>query len=482
MDSISDNAGAAADLRKARNRVSDPTKLDRLPPHALESEQGVLGCCLVSPNECLNECIEKITPDAFYDLKHIEIFETMAAMMNLRQPIDTITLQQWLKDNGVLEQVGGIAYLAQLQDCVPSAANLSYYLDIVREKYLLRKMIKVCTETVGRIYEYEGEVDSLMDEVERDILAVRQSAQQNAVQPVAELVDRAMVRIEECCNHKSAVTGLATGFPDLDTMTNGLQPSNMIVIAARPSVGKTSLAFNIAENIVLNQKVPVGFFSLEMTADELILRALCSCARVNSRSICSGYMRETDFPKLTSAAGKLRKSTLYIDDTGGLSIMQLRARARRMVQRHHVKLIIVDYLQLLNSQTKRAKENRQQEISDISNGIKALAKELKIPIIILSQLNRDIEKGGWRKPRLSDIRESGAVEQDGDVIAFLYKPEGDDDTHEDAVPITLFIAKQRNGPTGDVNLTFLKPFTRFESAAKVDESDIPATHATAPDP
>jgi replicative DNA helicase len=485
IDSVSDSAGAAADLKKARRRKnvspSDSIKLDRLPPHSMECEMGVLGCALLSPNECLGECIEKLKDNGaeyFYDLRHQTIYEMLAEMFNTRQAIDVITVQQKLKDKQLLEQVGGIAYLSQLQDSVPSAANLSYYLEYVREKYLLRKMISVCTEVVGRVYDYEGEVDALMDEVERDVLRISESRVQGSVMTTKDLVGKAIGTIENYFSRKGVLNGLGTGFPDLDRMTDGLHGQEMIVIAARPSMGKTSLAMNIVEHVVLEQKLPVGVFSLEMSAESLILRMMCSIARVNLRSIREGFMSESDFPKLTSAAGKLANSPLFIDDSAGLSILQLRARARRLHQQHGVKLFVVDYLQLLHSTARRSQENRQQEIADISSGIKALAKELKVPVLVLSQLNRELEKDKSRKPRLSDLRESGAIEQDADVVGLLYKPNAGDDedgaqTEEtNILPVNLLIAKQRNGPTGDIKLTFLKDFTRFESRA-IDNEDIP---------
>ena len=485
IDSVSDAAGAAADLKKARRRknvsAADPIKLDRLPPHALDMEQGVLGCQLLSPNECVGEVIEKLKGvgiEAHYDLRHQTIQAELFEMYDARIPIDVITLQQRLKDKRLLEQVGGIAYLSQLQDAVPSAANLSYYLDIVREKYLLRKMIQTCTEVVGRVYECEGDVDALLDEVERDVLRISESHSQSDALTTKELVGRAVVTIENFFNRKGTLTGLATGYADLDRMTDGLHGSEMIVIAARPSMGKTSLAMNIVENVVLEQQLPVAVFSLEMSAEALVLRMMCSIARVNLRSIREGFMSEADFPKLTNAAGRLANSKLFIDDSAGLSILQLRARARRLHQMHGVKLFVVDYLQLLHSTARRSQENRQQEIADISSGLKALAKELKAPVLVLSQLNRELERDKSRKPRLSDLRESGAIEQDADLVGLLYKPSaGEDDdgnTEEaDGVPVNLLIAKQRNGPTGDVNLTFLKSYTRFESAAKVSDEDVP---------
>ena len=492
IDSVSDSLADATstatgeDFKKTRRqkavREDARTTLDRLPPHAPEAEMGVLGCALLDPNQCIGECVEKLKDDgkaAFYDLRHQIIYETLSEMFNARKPIDLITVQQNLKDRQLLDQVGGIAYLNQLQDAVPSAANLSYYLDIVREKYLLRKLITTCTGVVGRVFDYEGDVEALLDEVEKEILRVNESRAQGNMVAVRELVNHAITTIEHYFSRKGELGGLATGFPDLDKMTDGLHGGEMIVIAARPSMGKTSLAMNIAEHVAMEQKQPVGVFSLEMSAASLVMRTMCSLARVNLRSIREGFMSESDFPKLTNAAGRLAGAGLFIDDTAGLSILQLRARARRMAQQHGIKLFVIDYLQLLNSTARRSQENRQQEIADISSGIKALAKELNVPVIVLSQLNRELEKDKSRKPRLSDLRESGSIEQDADLVGLLYKPNAGDEEdsatpdENEGVAVNLLIAKQRNGPTGDVNLTFLKPYTRFESAAKFSDDDVP---------
>jgi replicative DNA helicase len=339
-------------------------------------------------------------------------------------------------------------------------------------------MIHTCTDVVGRVYDFEGDADALMDEVERDILQINEARVQSKTILIKELVHNAITTVENFHQRQGMLTGIGTGFTDFDKMTSGMHAGEMIVIAARPSMGKTSLAMNIAEHVAVEEKLPVGVFSLEMTADSLVLRMLCSRARVNLRSMREGFLSERDFPKLTGAAGKLSSAPLFIDDTPALSILQLRAKARRMKQQYDIKLFVIDYLQLLHSTARRAQDNRQQEIADISSGVKSLAKELAVPVIVLSQLNRELEREKNRKPRLSDLRESGAIEQDADVVGLLYKPSSDDEEsvageEQEAQAVNLLIAKQRNGPTGDVNLTFLKQYTRFENAAKVSDEDMP---------
>ncbi|HEU0008408.1 MAG TPA: replicative DNA helicase [Verrucomicrobiae bacterium] len=458
--------------------LANRAKVERLPPHSIEAEQGVLGCIFLSPQECMGECIQLFNGggEVFYDLRHRTIYETCVQLYDNKKAIDQITLLQTLRDRDQLESVGGVVYLASLPDSVPSAANLLYYVEIVREKFILRRMIHTCTDAVSRAYEQQGEVDVLLDEVERDVLRIAQERVEHKSSTIKDLVHAAINRIEEYHQNQGGLTGIGTGFPDLDRMTTGLHPGEMVVIAARPSMGKTSLAMNIAETVAIDQKLPVGVFSLEMTAEQLVLRMLCSRSRVNLRNITSGFLAERDFPKLTGTAGKLAAAPLFIDDSPALSILQMRAKARRMHQQHGIKLFVIDYLQLLHS-TSRRTENRQQEIADISSGVKALAKELDVPVIVLAQLNREVEKEKNRKPRLSDLRESGAIEQDADLVAMLYRATNEDDDGPDpsqeALPVNLLIAKQRNGPTGDVHLTFLKPYTRFESAAKISGEDIP---------
>ncbi len=467
-----------------RRRGVDLSRIDRLPPHSLEAEQGVLGCALLEPSDAIGQCIERLKGggEAFYDLRHRTIYDVLVSMYDRKEPIDLITLGQKLRDAGQLDGVGGLAYLSDLMDAVPSAANLAYYLDIVREKHVLRRVLATCSEAVSKVHEYEGAVDSLLDEVERDILKISQDRSENTNRTMRELVRSAVDMIQDFHQRKGGLTGLPTGFPDLDKMTSGLQPADMVVIAARPSMGKTSLAMNIAEHVSVEANLPVGVFSLEMTSESLVMRMLCSLARVNGRLIRDGFLSEGDFRRLTAAAGKLSRAPIHIDDTPGLSILQLRARARRMWQQHGVKLFIIDYLQLMHSTSKKAADSRQQEVAELSNGVKALAKELKVPVIVLCQLNRELEKDKDRKPKLSDLRESGAIEQDADLVGLLYKPAAEDDDHrrEDpearddgmgATPVNLLIAKQRNGPTGDVCLTFLKGITRYESASKIAAAD-----------
>lgn len=474
-------------MKKARRRKA-PTdranRVDRLPPHLLEAEQGVLGCMLLEPAGTVPEVVSKnpCGAEVFYDLRHQTIYSTMERMSNKGENIDVITLMDKLAEKQQLEQIGGVPYLNSLQDAVPSAANVQYYLDIVKEKYQARRIVHTCTDVIGMVYDGDYDIHELQDRVEGEIIGLRDEGSNIEFRTAKQLVPSAVATIERMFQQKGEVSGLETGFTDLDKMTDGLHGGEMIVIAARPSMGKTSLAMNIAEHVSVSKKLPVGVFSLEMTSEQLITRMLASMARVNLRTIREGFMTESDFPRLQRAMDVMKDAPLYIDDTPGLSIMQLRARARRLWQQIGIKLFVIDYLQLLHSTSGRAKENRQQEISDISSGIKGLAKELKVPIIVLSQMNREFEKDKQRRPRLSDLRESGAIEQDADLVGLLYKPSSPEEdspltsTGEeyDGYAVNLLIAKQRNGPTGDVNLTFLRSFTRFESAAKVSNEDVPS--------
>lgn len=440
--------------------------IDHLPPHSIEAEQGVLGCALLDPSTVLSVVALAIkNPEAFYDLRHRTIFEVMLEMFDKREPVDMITLQQKLKDRQQLEGVGGLVYLAELPNAVPSAANLDYYLEIVQEKFVLRRLIGTCSDVVSQAYKHTGTIDSLIDEVEQSIHSLSNDAQNNdRIATSKQLIHGTISKIEELFHNQGQISGVPTGFYDIDKMTGGLNGGDMVVIAARPSVGKTSLAMNIAEYVGLSSHMPVGIASLEMTSEQLMLRMVSSISQVPSNAIKHGNLTEKHFQKINSAALKLNSQNIIIDDSSGVSILQLKAKARRIHQRYGIKLFIIDYLQLLHS-TNRKSENRQQEVADISSGCKQLAKELNIPVIVLSQLNRESEKAGNRKPRISDLRESGAIEQDADQIWLLYRPDDQEGSSEDLFQVDVVVSKNRNGPTGDVHLLFNKPITKFESIA-----------------
>ncbi len=470
--------------------------IDRLPPHSPEAEAGVLGCLLLDPDAAMPECAS-ISPESMYDMRPRTIFSALLGMHDARIPIDTLTLSEWLRDSGKLEVVGGTPYLANLPDKVPSPAHVAAYVEIVAGKARLRAIIQAATEIVGKAYEAgDGDIEDAIDEAEQAIHRLGDTAGFTKTLPtMRSLMGRAMETIENYHVNQGILDGLSTGFTDLDKLTCGLHPSEMIVIAARPGYGKTSIAMQIAEHVAIELRLPVGVFSLEMSADSLALRLLCSQARVNIRNVREGFLAERDVPRLTSAAATLAGAPLFIDDADSMSVFQLRTKARRMAVQHGIKLLVIDYLQLLTSSSRKV-DNRQQEIADISRGIKSLAKELRLPIIVLSQLNREVERDGKRRPRLSDLRESGAIEQDADVVGLLYTPKAEDDdegvSNPEVGPVNLLIAKQRNGASMvDVNLIFLRGYTRFESAAKVahqpelDEAPSPRSRriqAPCPDP
>jgi len=444
--------------------------IHRTPPHSVEAEQGVLGSMLLSPRQAIGECVEKINEQYFYVPAHQTIYSVLVDLWNAGQAIDLITFTQILRDRNLLESVGGAAFVTSLFTFVPTAANLEYYLEIVRDKYILRQIISAATESVRRAYEEQDEVNNLLDEVEQRIFAVGDDRFKGQLLSMKDQVMEAIEAIEKLYERKGGITGISSGFIEFDRMTSGLHPSEMIVIAARPSMGKTALAMNIAEHVAINEKLPVGVFSLEMSSQQLVQRLLCSRARVNLQKVRDGFLGERDFPSLTAAASKLAEAKIFIDDSASLTILELRAKARRLKAQQDVRLIIVDYLQLLRSTSRRAQDNRQLEISEISAGLKGLAKELKIPIIVVAQLNRQPEQRTGGKPRLSDLRESGSIEQDADLVGLLVRPEiyeeDDEARAEKAGEAELIIAKQRNGPVGEIPLTFRKEFTRFENSER----------------
>ena len=444
--------------------------IHRTPPHSVEAEQGVLGSMLIAPQDAIPECVEKITEEYFYIPAHQTVYRVLVEQWNTGQAIDLITFTQTLRDQNLLETIGGAPFVTSLFTFVPTAANVDYYLEIVRDKYVLRQIISTCTESVRRAYEEQGEVGALLDEVEQKIFNVGDDRFRGQLLTMKEQVMGALESIEKLYERRGGITGLSTGFTELDRMTSGLHPSEMIVIAARPSMGKTALAMNISEHVAIAQKLPVAVFSLEMSSQQLVQRMLCSRARVNLQRVRDGFLAERDFPSLTAAASKLAEARIFIDDAASLSILELRAKARRLKAQQDVQLIVVDYLQLLRSTTRRAQDNRQLEISEISAGLKGLAKELKIPVIVIAQLNRQPEARSGGKPRLSDLRESGSIEQDADLVGLLVRPEIYEEDEEARAEkegeAELIIAKQRNGPVGEISLTFLKEFTRFEDRAR----------------
>src|SRR5437016_1384674 len=379
----------------------------RTPPHSVEAEQGVLGSMLISPRETIAECVEKINEEYFYVPAHRTIYNVLVDLWNAGQAIDLITFTQVLRDRNLLDSVGGAASVTNLFTFVPTAANVQYYLEIVRDKYILREIISAATESVRRAYDEQDEVSNLLDEVEQRIFAVGEDRFKGQVLSMKDQVMEAIEAIEKLYERKGSITGISTGFVEFDRMTSGLHPSEMVVIAARPSMGKTAFAMNIAEHVAINEKLPVGVFSLEMSSQQLVQRMLCSRARVNLQRVRDGFLCGRAFHSFTAAASKLADAKIFIDDSPSLEILELRAKARRLKAQQNVELVLIDYLQLLRSATRRAKENRQLEISEISAGLKAVAKELNIPVIVVAQLNRQPEARSGGKPRLSDLRESG---------------------------------------------------------------------------
>ncbi len=468
--------GESSDLRQPAHYRPD---VHRLLPQSPDAEKGVLCSFLLAPREVGGFCAEKqVTREHFHIPAHGELYATLLELWDAGKPIDFIILTELLRDRQRLDQVGGAAFVTELFTFLPTAANLAYYVEIVQEKFTLREIIKVCTEYAARSYDEQDNVPTLLDDVEGKIFAIAQDRFKDKAASMKDQVMQAIHDIEALYERRGAISGLETGLAEFDRMTDGLHGSEMIVIAARPSMGKTALAMNMAEHVALELKKAVAVFSLEMSTSQLVQRMLCSRARVNLGNVRNGFLSERDFPALTAAASKLAESKFFIDDTPGLSILELRAKARRLKSQHDIAAIFIDYLQLLRSTSRRAQDNRQLEIAEISSGLKGLAKELNIPIVVLAQLNRNPEGrtgASLGRPRLSDLRESGSIEQDADLVGLLVREEYYADTDEDKKAAegkaTLIIAKQRNGPVGDVPLTFLKEFTRFENRAREVEED-----------
>ena len=444
------------------------TSLHRLPPQNLDAEQSILGGILLD-NQALNSVLEVLGPGDFYSESHRKIFAAIVDLSERNEPSDLITLSNILKDKKHLDQVGGMAYLASLVDNVPSAANVAYYAKIVKEKAILRRLIGTATEILTKSYNTGADVDEVLDEAEHAIFEISENKIRPAFYPIKSIIKDSFKTIEKLYERKELITGVPTGFGKIDDLTSGLQKSDLIIVAGRPSMGKTAFALNIAQHAAMEGGIPVAIFSLEMSKEQLALRMLSTVAKVDSQRLRKGFLGETDWPKLTTAAGRLSEALIYIDDTPAITALEMKAKARRLKAESGLGLIILDYLQLMRGGT--YKESREQEISDISRSLKALAKELSVPVIALSQLNRKVEDRTNRRPQMADLRESGAIEQDADVIAFIYRDEvynKSEDNPEKGLA-EVIIGKQRNGPTGMVKLAFLEKYTCFENLARAED-------------
>lgn len=451
-------------------------------PLNADAERAALSCMLKAPNEVIGKAVELLNSECFYLPAHRILFQTLIELYQERPngDLDIITLNSSLVDRGLMDQVGGPAAVADLLDDVPSTGFFDHYAELLKEKFVLRRIIQDCGECANAAYDSPEEVTQLLDDVESKILKIRDAAEKESdIVPIKKITLGAIDMIEESFkNQGKGVTGLPSGFNNLDRVTSGLHGGEMVVVAARPSMGKTSLVMNIVENISMlaEEKKASAIFSLEMSSEQLVLRLMCSRAGVEMAKIRGGFLSANrDFPRLMNVASELSNSPIFIDDTPGLSIMELRAKARRLKKAHDIQLIAIDYLQLLKSHSKKAQDSRQIEVAEISGGIKAIAKELNIPVIVLAQLNRNPESRGGGKPKMGDLRESGAIEQDADVVGLLYREEyyadNEEEREEAAGKAVLSIQKQRNGPTGDVKLVFRKEFMRFEDRAEEDDDE-----------
>lgn len=472
--------------RKQRERQVDLSRADRLPPHSIEAEQGVLGCCLLAPKESISMAVERFkqTAEVFYDLRHQGLFTHLVAMWNHSEPIDLVTMAARLSVADQLNALGGIAYLSELMDKVPSVANLPYYLEIAWEKYQLRRVLQTAARVNALVHDPELEegakpelLGQVLDTIEKEFMAftsLRLAAKESTAM---ELVKAAMDEMDDYERGKGQLRGLTTGYEYLDKMLCGMGPGQFIIVAARPGMGKTSLAMNIVEHVVVDLKIPVGVHSLEMTKEELMSRMLFQRARADYQRYRTGYLMQDDVDKIGRAAVQIAHAPMWVDDEAGVSIMELRSKARRMVQEHGIRLLMVDYVQLMKGERGKRYNSRTDELTDVSNGLKALAKELRIPVLALAQLNRESEKE-TRAPRMSDLADCSALEKDADVLMFIWEPKLKEDTANEvsrqlghdwskySIRRNVKVAKQRNGPTGDCEMVFRKACMRFDAYVK----------------
>ena len=439
---------------------------ERVPPQNIEAEQSVLGAMLIK-KEAITQAQELLRPDDFYREAHRIVFETMLELAGDNEAVDLVTLTEALRKKEMLEKVGGISFITALANYVPTAANIVYHAQIVKEKSELRHLIDAATEIASAAYEATDDVKDIMDDAEKKILAVAANQTGGAFEPIRNIVIDTVGRVETLYENQGGLTGISTGFRDLDRDTSGLQKSDLILVAARPSMGKTAFTLNIATYAALHGHT-VAFFSLEMSKEQLVQRMLCSEGGIDSQRLRTGQLEDADWDRLINTADRISKASIYIDDTAGINVMDLRSKARRLKAEHGLDLIVIDYLQLMQGRPNKNGDNRQQEISEISRSLKALARELNVPVIALSQLSRSVEARQVKRPMLSDLRESGSLEQDADIVMFLYREDYYDQETERKNITEVIIAKHRNGPIGTIELFFQKEFTKFRDLSRME--------------
>ncbi|TCT13132.1 replicative DNA helicase [Natranaerovirga pectinivora] len=436
----------------------DEAVIKKVLPHSLEAEQSVIGSMLLD-REAISVASETLHSEDFYQKQLGLVFDSIIELYNSNQPVDLVTLQNKLNQKGILEQVGGIKHLSDLANAVPTSTNIKQYANIVSEKSSLRRLIRTSEEIVNECYQGQEKLDVILDEAEKRIFNLVQNKSSEEFSPIKDIILTTLDKIENAHKFQGQVTGIASGFSDLDYRTAGLQPSDLILIAARPSMGKTAFALNMAQNVAIRSNVPTAIFSLEMSKDQLVNRLLCSESMIDAQKVRTGNLDESDWEKIAEGSGVLAKAPIYIDDTPGISVSEMRAKCRKLKLEKGLGLILIDYLQLMSGSGRS--ESRQQEISEISRSLKALAREMEAPVVALSQLSRACEARADHRPMLSDLRESGAIEQDADVVMFLYRDEYYHPDSESKNQAELIIAKQRNGPTGTINLVWLGQYTKF---------------------
>ena len=449
--------------------MSPEEVIHKVPPQNAEAETAVLGSMLLD-KEAISKSIELLDENSFYSEANRNIFKAVVKLYDENEGVDIVTIIEELKKRNILDKVGGSAHITELANSVPTAANIEHYARIVQEKYMLRTLINAATSIVADSYESSSRVEEILDKAEEVIFDITSAKKRgNAVAGIKDVVKASIDRIDKLYQRKENITGVATGFHDLDIMTAGLQPSDLIIVAGRPSMGKSALATSIVEHAGITGKTSCALFSLEMSKEQLAQRMLCSIAHVNAHKVRTGFLSQTDWPKLVDAAQKLSEAPIFIDDTPSISALELRAKCRRLKAKHDIQMVIIDYLQLMRGSYRS--ESRQQEISEISRSIKALARELGIPIIAISQLSRAAEQREDHRPRLSDLRESGAIEQDADIVMLLFREEYYNPTEENTGVAEVIVAKQRNGPTGTIKMAFLKEYTKFSNLSRLEQEE-----------